>query len=347
MVSKMTLSTNSGSNVWSAPSNIALVKYWGKKPVQLPANASLSLTLSQSKTIVKTQWVECPADQSKLVFTFEGKESKSFNEKIQKWYQNLKAQMSFLNQLELTIDSTNTFPHSAGIASSASSMAALSLSLLDLAKSFGHADLDQQTWLQKASCLARLGSGSACRSVYPKAASWGLISDEYASPLKQMHNVYEDFGDAILIVDSGKKAVSSSLGHELMNKHPYKDQRFFMANKRVHHLIELLCQDDFEQFSSLVEIEALELHSMMMTSNPSFILMKPKTLEIIDRVRQARSKGHEICFTLDAGPNIHLLYPKRARQFALGFVDECKACGLLENEQWIDDNVGQGPVKEA
>ncbi len=346
-VSKMTSSINSGSHSWSAPSNIALVKYWGKKPVQLPANASLSFTLNKSKTIVKTKWEKCSDKEAKLVFTFEGKETPSFNQKIQKWYNGLKNEMSFLNQLKLTIDSTNTFPHSAGIASSASSMAALSLSLMDLANTFGVVDLDEAAWLKMASSYARLGSGSAARSVYPVAATWGLVDNEFASPVQEIHLVYKDFGDAILIVDSGTKAVSSSLGHELMNKHPYRDLRFAMANKRVGELVELLKKDDFEHFSNLVEVEALELHSMMMTSNPSFILMKPKTLEIIDRVRKARANGHEICFTLDAGPNIHLLYPQRARDFAMKFVSECKSADLFDQGQWIDDQVGSGPTKEA
>jgi len=75
----MTSSINSGTNTWSAPSNIALVKYWGKKPVQLPANASLSLTLNKSKTIVKTKWEKCTDKEAQLAFTFEGKETPSFN----------------------------------------------------------------------------------------------------------------------------------------------------------------------------------------------------------------------------------------------------------------------------
>ncbi len=347
MVSKMTSSIKSGRTVWTAPSNIALVKYWGKNPVQLPANASLSLTLEKSRTTVETQWQDCELNSARLNFLFEGESSPSFNKKIQPWYENLKKEFSFFKTLRLDINSSNSFPHSAGIASSASSMAALSLAMLDLAKTFGHLDLDQAEWLNKVSHYARLGSGSASRSLYPVAATWGLESNEYASSVNDIHEVYKSFGDAILIVDAGKKSVSSSQGHELMNQHPYKEQRFAMANARVKQLVEILKVDDFDKLSTLVEVEALELHSMMMTSSPSFILMKPNTLEIINRVRTARSLGQELCFTLDAGPNIHLLYPERARASALKLIEDCKSDGLLDQDRWIDDKVGQGPLKEA
>ncbi len=343
----MTSSIKSGRTVWSAPSNIALVKYWGKKPVQLPANASLSLTLDKSRTTVETKWQESLESEAGLNFLFEGEASPSFNKKIQPWYENLKKDFSFLKSMRLDINSSNSFPHSAGIASSASSMAALSLAILDLAKSHGDFDLDQSEWLNKVSHYARLGSGSASRSLFPVAATWGLVSNVCASPVNEIHEVYKSFGDAILIVDAGKKSVSSSQGHELMNQHPYKDQRFAMANARVTELIETLKVDDFDKLSTLVEIEALELHSMMMTSSPSFILMKPNTLEIINRVRAARSLGYELCFTLDAGPNIHLLYPERARSNALKLIEDCKSDGLLDQDRWIDDKVGQGPLKEG
>ncbi len=341
MGNKMTWST-SGAICWSAPSNIALVKYWGKRPIQLPGNASLSLTLEKSRTTIEASWQ--PAPIAKLNFSFAGQAMPSFAVKVEKWLANLAESYPALNQLELSISSRNTFPHSAGIASSASSMAAMALVVSDIL------NLNQQSpqqWLQTTSKLARLGSGSAARSLFPHAATWGHESDEWGSGVTQMHSMYRDFGDAILIVDSAKKAVSSSEGHELMNRHPYKELRFQTADKRVDQLLEIMQRDDFEAFAQLVEQEALELHALMMTSNPSFILMRPNTLELIARVREQRRQGSELCFTLDAGPNLHLLYPARARAQAEQFVAEAVRDNLLEDGQWIDDHVGNGPKKEV
>ncbi len=347
MASRMTLSTDSGTLCWSAPSNIALVKYWGKRPVQLPGNASLSLTLDKSRTRVEAAWQKHSDSSPRLDFLFENKAMPVFSAKVEKWLVSISNELPFLKNLKLTLNTSNTFPHSAGIASSASSMAAMALVIGDLAKSHGFEKISESVWLEKVSHLARLGSGSAARSLYPHAATWGEVSEEFGSGVKELHPVYLNYGDAILVVDSKEKSVSSSQGHALMNDHPYRQLRFSMANQRVKDLLQLMQKDDFEAFAQLVELEALELHALMMTSSPSFILMKPATLNIIEQVRKARASGVEVCFTLDAGPNIHLLYPHRARAQALKLVESIKSQGLLDNNQWIDDCVGTGPRKEA
>tara|TARA_R110000868_G_scaffold75979_7_gene218923 strand:- start:12336 stop:13379 length:1044 start_codon:yes stop_codon:yes gene_type:complete len=347
MASKMTLSINSGNLSWSAPSNIALVKYWGKRPVQLPGNASLSFTLDKSRTLVKASWQKVDSKEVSLDFLFEGQPMPSFSTKVEKWLVSISEELHFLKNLKLKFETSNTFPHSAGIASSASSMAAMALVVGELAKEHGQLDLSESEWLLKVSHFARLGSGSASRSLFPHAATWGEVSENHGSGVKELHSVYRNFGDAILVVDSKEKAVSSTQGHALMNDHPYRELRFSQANTRVKQLLEMMQTDDFGAFASLVELEALELHALMMTSSPSFILMKPATLSIIEQVRKARASGVEVCFTLDAGPNIHLLYPNRARAQALKLVESIKAQGLLDHDQWIDDCVGSGPRKEA
>lgn len=333
----MTLSTK-----WSAPSNIALVKYWGKRPVQLPGNASLSLTLDKSRTTVAATWRE--ANQFKLNFAFEGEQKPAFAAKVEKWLLGLSNEFPKIKSLEIDFSSSNTFPHSAGIASSASSMAAMALCLSEI---MGLSDLSESEWLTRTSSIARLGSGSAARSLFPHAATWGLEHDEWGSGVKEMNEVYRSFGDAILVVDSGQKSVSSSQGHALMETHPFKELRYKNANQRVRDIQAMMLTDDFAKFADIVELEALELHALMMTSTPSFVLMKPQTLELISRVRAARAKGQELCFTLDAGPNLHLLYPNRAKKDAMSFVEAAKVDGLLDNNQWIDDCVGTGPRKEA
>lgn len=149
---------------WQSPSNIALVKYWGKRGKQLPQNPSISFTLSEcrSETFVTFE----KADRFGFRFFFEGKENPAFGAKIEKFLLENQVFFPFINQLHLMVESCNTFPHSSGIASSASSMSAFVMCLLDIENQI----VSQQFDFQKASYFSRLASGSAARSVYPKMA---------------------------------------------------------------------------------------------------------------------------------------------------------------------------------
>ena len=118
-----------GEVAWRAPSNIALIKYWGKYGNQLPKNASISFTLNNAftETSVKYAAKENNDKNIDLKFYFEGKENPKFAEKIQKFLESIIPHFPFLTYVSLEINSSNSFPHSTGIASSASSMAALAL----------------------------------------------------------------------------------------------------------------------------------------------------------------------------------------------------------------------------
>ena len=152
---------------WASPSNIALVKYWGKKCKQIPQNPSISFTLSEcrSETFVTYE----KADRFGFRFFFDGKENPAFGAKIENFLLDHQAFFPFINRLSLKVESRNTFPHSSGIASSASSMSAFVMCLLDIENQI----VGKQFDLQKASCFSRLASGSAARSVYPQMALWG------------------------------------------------------------------------------------------------------------------------------------------------------------------------------
>src|SRR5690606_30052350 len=130
-----------------------------------------------------------------------------------------------------------------------------------------------------------------------------------------------DFQDTILLVDKGEKQVSSTVGHNLMHNHPYAQNRFKQAHQNMEDLKTILESGDLKAFNALVESEALTLHAMMLTSMPYFILMKPNTLEIINKIWGFREKtGLHISFTLDAGANVHVLYPKSERHEILQFI---------------------------
>ena len=295
---------------WSAPSNIALVKYWGKRPVQLPSNPSVSFTLTKSLTHFHVSALAKTSNEVEVDFIFEGTSNQKFQEKIVKFLQTQLEFFPWLANYKLVIQSSNTFPHSSGIASSASSMAALCLSLCSLHEMI--TGLKLADFNQKASELARLASGSAGRSVYPYMASWGLISEEFASPVSksEIHPDFHDFCDSILIVDAKEKSVSSRAGHSLMDAHPFRESRFDLARKNCERILSAMKAGDMQTFIEIVELEALMLHALMMTSTPSYILLKPDSLLLIEKIRAFRTeKNIPVCFTIDAGPNIHLLYP--------------------------------------
>ncbi len=334
---------------WRSPSNIALVKYWGKRGKQLPQNPSISFTLSECCTETFVQYEK--ADGFGFKFFFEGQENPAFGAKIEKFLLDHQAFFPFINQLKLKVESRNSFPHSSGIASSASSMSAFVMGLIEIENLLVGPSTGSGT-LTKASYFSRLASGSAARSVFPKMALWGKTeayegsSDEYAVSLaNDIHPVFKTYRDSILIVSGETKAVSSRAGHGLMEGNPYATARYAQANENTKNLLSALKSGDLDIFINITESEALQLHALMMCSNPSFILMKPNTLRIIEEVRNFRNETHiPLCFTLDAGPNVHLLYPESEAEKVEHFIKDHLATYCVENK-WIADHVGDGPKK--
>ena len=341
-----------GSFTWSVPSNIALVKYWGKTGNQIPANASVSFTLNACKTITSMAFErkENSVDYS-FDFLFEGLPKESFHPKIEKFFDAVQQYLPFIKDYHFTIDSRNTFPHSSGIASSASGMAALAMNLMSLEREL-NPDMDDEYFYQKASFLARLGSGSACRSVKGEMVVWGQHAEiEGSSDLfgvefdGEVADIFKDYQDAILLVDKGEKQVSSTVGHGLMKGHPFAAQRFAQAHENLSKLKTALADGDINTFIEVVESEALTLHAMMMTSLPYFILMKPNTLEVINKIWQYRQDtGVPVCFTLDAGANVHVLYPEQYADKVLEFI-KAELVGYCQNNQYICDQIGKGAAK--
>ena len=340
---------DNGNFQWSAPSNIALVKYWGKKENQVPANPSISFTLNNCKTITKLSF-EKKSDATNFSFDllFEGKPKEDFKPKIQQFFERIYNYCSYLKNFHFIIDTQNTFPHSSGIASSASGMAALAMNIMSLEKLL-NPKMNDDYFNQKASFLARLGSGSACRSIKGSVVVWGenesfkessdLFGVEFPT---QIHPNFINYQDTILLVDKGEKQVSSSVGHNLMHNHPFAEQRFSQAHENLAKIKTILETGDLETFISIVESEALTLHAMMMTSMPYFILMKPNTLEIINKIWKFRSETNlPVCFTLDAGANVHILYPENVRVEILQFIKN-ELVGYCQNGQYICDEIGFG-----
>ncbi|GAA4888417.1 diphosphomevalonate decarboxylase [Flaviramulus aquimarinus] len=339
----------SGSFTWSSPSNIALVKYWGKRQNQIPENPSISFTLDHCKTTTTLSFFkkEDSNDFSFEVF-LDGEKKADFKPKIETFFNRVENYLPFLKDYHFKIETSNTFPHSSGIASSASGMSALALCLMSLEKTLSQA-VSEVYFTKKASFLARLGSGSACRSLEGDLVVWGKHEDiEGSSDLYgvkypyEVHDNFKNYYDTILLVDKGEKQVSSTIGHNLMYGHPFAQERFKQAHKNLSDITSILKEGDLDKFIALVESEALTLHAMMMTSLPYFILMKPNTLEIINKIWEFRkTTGSKVCFTLDAGANVHVLYPENEVDFITKFINT-ELVAFCQKGEYINDKIGFG-----
>ncbi|MCI2229034.1 diphosphomevalonate decarboxylase [Polaribacter sp. MSW13] len=340
------------SFTWQTPSNIALVKYWGKSNPQIPKNASISFTLNNCHTVTTVDFEK--KEKSKVIdfdLFFEGKQKEDFKPKIAEFFKRIQEYCPYIFDYKMTINSENSFPHSSGIASSASGLSAIAMCLMSLEKEI-NPDLSEEFMNKKASFLARLGSGSASRSIEGPLVVWGNhpaiegSSDLFGVKFPyKVHDVFQNYQDAILLVDKGEKQVSSTVGHNLMHNHPYAKNRFLQANENLATISKILQEGNVKEFVSLVESEALTLHAMMLTSNPYFILMKPNTLEIINKIWEYRQeKNSNICFTLDAGANVHVLYPENEKETVNEFINS-ELAKYCQKYQYICDSVGFGAKK--
>ena len=239
---KYTNSITNGKVTWESPSNIALVKYWGKKKNQVPENPSISFTLNECKTITSLTFSK---KSNTSYFDFEvfldGEKKDDFKPKIQTFFERVEVYLPFLKDFKFVIETKNTFPHSSGIASSASGMSALALCLMSVEKDLSSAlEVTDEYFNRKASFLARLGSGSACRSIEGVLLVWGKNTTiEGSSDLfgvkypYEVHENFKNYQDTILLVDKGEKQVSSTVGHNLMHNHPYAQNRFQQAHDNL------------------------------------------------------------------------------------------------------------------
>ena len=328
----------------SCPSNIALIKYWGKYENQIPANPSISYTLNLCKTNTELEFV---ANEQFSVQTFlAGNEEVKFAEKIEKYFETIEQYLPWILKGKYIIKTENTFPHSSGIASSASGFGAIAKCLMALDQSFS-GQTDESFSLRKASFLARLGSGSACRSLYDGLVVWGITEEVSGSsdlfavryPNEEVHDIFRSFNDWVLLIHEGEKSVSSTVGHGLMNTNPYAERRFQEAHENFASIKTILKEGDMNALIKLVEHEALTLHAMMMMSEPAFILMQAGTLAVINKIWEFRKETNlPLFFTLDAGANVHLLFPSNKDE------DKISAFIIKELVQHTQNN---GVVKDV
>jgi diphosphomevalonate decarboxylase len=284
-----------------APSNIAFIKYWGTKDavLRLPKNGSISMNLSN---LLTTTTVEFSPDFYQDNVIVDGVHEISSGNRAVKHLDRIRSLAKITYKAKVV--SNNNFPVSTGLSSSASGFAALTIAG---AKAAG-LDLSER----ELSILARQGSGSACRSIPDGFVEWldGDTSDtSYAVSLYP--KTYWSIVDVIAVVSKNKKEISSSEGHKLATTSPFFDRRLEINKEKIRLMKKYIREKNFSSFGELVEAEALELHAIYLTSNPSLIYLLPESLRLLHLVKKWRQEGLEVYFTLNTGQDVHLLCQKK------------------------------------
>jgi diphosphomevalonate decarboxylase len=283
--------------------NIALVKYWGNMDavLRLPANSSLSMNLGG---LTSTTTVAFEPGLSADEVILDGK--RLTGGQLQRVVTHLDRvrHMAGLSQAARVV-SHNNFPSGAGLASSASGFAALS------AAAAAAAGLSMSE--RELSALARLGSGSASRSVPAGYVEWRM-ADRHAASYAVSFAPPEHWAlvDVIAIVDAEHKHVGSTPGHALAGTSPLQEARLRSTEERFETCRAALLERDFQRLAPVVELEALAMHAVMFTSTPSLIYWAPATVRLVKAVQEWRQRGLPVAFTIDAGPNVHCLCPAQA-----------------------------------
>ncbi|MFQ3535636.1 MAG: diphosphomevalonate decarboxylase [Aggregatilineales bacterium] len=281
-----------------AYSNIAFIKYWGNRDhaLRLPANPSLSMNLGGlfTRTTVRFR-DDLSADQASVDDQPLSGASLA----------RISAHLDYARRLagcalHAEVISHNNFPAGAGIASSASAFAALSLAASSaLGLHLSEAAL---------SAYARLGSGSAARSIPNGFVAWHMGSDHASSYAESIAPAdHWRLTDLVAIVSTAHKAVGSTEGHQLAETSPLQAVRVETAPVRFAECVQAVLSRDFERLARLVELDSDIMHAVMQTSTPPLLYWLPPTVAIMHRVRQLRAEGIGVCYTIDAGANVHCL----------------------------------------
>ena len=323
----------------TAPSNIAFLKYWGKqsKSMQWPAGNSLSMTLSGSLSETTVRLIEGSEDQ---IF-FNKSKLPVLDKKILSQLDLIRKQVGSNKHFEVI--TKNTFPDSCGIASSASGMCALTIAtfaaLLD-ANSFTElsaAGYDRE----KLAHFSRMGSGSACRSMFGGYVSW------YKGQTEKDQKIVQEFSkdhlelcDLIFVLSSEKKEISSTEAHDAAWSSPLFAPRLAGLSERHNLLLDAISKRDFTRMGLLIEQDSIEMHSIIMTSKPPINYWHKNTSNFIRWVRTQRELGNfEAYTTIDAGPNVHLICKPKDKE---KIIESSKS--LFQCEDIIEDMVGTGPT---
>ncbi len=281
----------------TAPSNIAFIKYWGRKDevLRLPENGSLSMNLSGLQTITT---VDFSSGYTEDYIEINGTQESNESNRAVLHLDRVRALAKIKDFAKVV--TKNNFPTGTGLSSSASGFAALTLA----ASKAAGLDLSEKD----LSILARQGSGSACRSIPDGFVEWlpGETSEtSYAVSLYPSD--YWDIADVVAVVSEDKKDVPTSLGQKRADSSPFFPVRKAHMPEKMEYAKKLLATKNFPAFGELIEAEALELHAIMLTSQPPLVYWTPGTLALMKLTRKWRAEGLPVYFTINTGQDIHLI----------------------------------------
>jgi diphosphomevalonate decarboxylase len=284
-----------------ASPNIAFIKYWGNRDnaMRLPMNGSISMNLDglYTRTTVSFQH-SLPFDE----LIINGHEVMGAGlERVTYILDIVRGMANIPDRAEIMTE--NNFPAGAGIASSASAFAALALAG---SKAAG-LDLSEKD----LSRLARRGSGSAARSIPGGFVEWQAgESDEDSFAFSIADVDHWKLVDCVAIVSAAHKKTGSTEGHSIAPTSPLQAARVADAPRRLDICRNTILNCDFDAFASIVELDSDLMHAVMMTSTPALHYWKPASLEVMNQVRIWRGDGIPACYTVDAGPNVHVICPE-------------------------------------
>lgn len=292
-----------------APSNIALCKYWGKRDreLNLPINASLSVSLDYLGSHTRLIPIEAQVDEVWL----NGQQLQpgaKFSQKVSEFIDLFRRDQD----LYFRVETRNNIPTAAGLASSASGFAALTLALNDALA----LDLPPE----HLSVMARMGSGSACRSLFNGFVEWemGQREDGLDSHGVQLDQAWPGFCIGLVEVDAGEKATDSRSGMQrtVETAHLYQSWPL-QAAADLSKLQQAIAERDFELLGQTAEQNALSMHATMIASWPPLLYWQPESVAAMQKVWQLREQGLQVYFTMDAGPNLKLLFQHEDRDTLL------------------------------
>lgn len=284
-----------------ACANIAFIKYWGNRDhaLRLPANGSISMNLDGLITRTTVSFQPSLAFDELIIngheVTGAGLDRVSYILDIIRGMANIADRAEVITE--------NNFPSGAGIASSASAFAALALA--------GSKAAGLSLSEPELSRLARRGSGSASRSVPGGFVEWQMGTtdeDSYAYSIAEAG--HWKLADCIAIVSAAHKKTGSTEGHSIAGTSPLQEARVKDAPRRLEICRNAILNRDFDSFAAIVELDSDMMHSVMMTSTPALQYWKPASLSVMNAVRQWRGEGLPVCYTVDAGPNVHAICPE-------------------------------------
>ena len=285
--------------------NIAFIKYWGNRDnsLRLPENGSISMNLEELTT--RTRVTFDPALTADI-FDLNGiRQSGSSLQRVSSHLNVIRGIRGISTRAHILSESN--FPSGAGIASSAAAFAALTLA--------GVTAIGLEMIEKDLSRLARRGSGSACRSIPSGYVEWYRGSsdvDSFAVSIAQPS--HWDLVDCIAVVESAHKKTGSSDGHKLANTSLYQPARVADADRRIERCRDAVLTRDFELFAETIEQDSNMMHAVMMTSKPALFYWEPATLEVMKAVQAWRKTGIPVAYTIDAGPNVHLICESKAAE---------------------------------